>query len=236
MCAITGWHRPDFPARCDRETLLRHLIRKAQPFGDKSFGLATDLPGKDALVKYVGMPSQWLAQNSRDIGRFAKAQTLIAHARYPTQGDVVRRNCHPFKVGDWLMAHNGTLRAERLMLRSSFVPAGETDSEAAGCWLATHGFSTASLEELEGTFAIAAMSKDGAQFVLAVDEVTSLFVARIGEGILWHKSGEALESSLRAVGIQAEVQALRSQVLRFPGGRGERLDRSSNLFGARHDA
>ncbi len=225
MCAIFGWFKPDFPAGCDREILLKHLIRKAQPFGDKSFGMATNLSGKDALVKYTGLPSQWLAQNAKDIPRYAKASVIQAHVRYPTTGSVTKANTHPFRIGNWLACHNGVLQgADQLMLRSEYIPRGETDSEAAICWLATNSFSKQAIEDLTGSFAIAAMTKDAAKFVLAVDAATSLHVAWLGAGIVWHKSGEALASSLKVANIQADVKPLRSQILRLPGPEVEELE------------
>lgn len=36
-----------------------------------------------------------------------KALSLIAHIRRATAGRVQRRNCHPFRFGDWIFAHNG---------------------------------------------------------------------------------------------------------------------------------
>jgi glucosamine 6-phosphate synthetase-like amidotransferase/phosphosugar isomerase protein len=227
MCCLCGWWKPEFPAGCNRETLLKHLIRKGQPYGDRSVGIATDLPGKDALVKYPGLPSQWLAQSSKDIPRYAKATVILGHTRLPTAGCgvVAPRNTHPFKIGRWVSCHNGVIHgADQLMLRSEYIPKGETDSEAAICWLATNEFRKKAFEDLDGSFAIAAMTKDASMFVLAVDAVTSLHVAWLGSGIVWHKSGEALESSLKAAGIQAAVKPLQSKILRLPGPEVEELE------------
>lgn len=68
------------------------------------------------------------------------ATTLLAHVRQASAGSVAERNCHPFRHGRWLFAHNGTLqgfaanpeRLRRLVpdsLRGLIV--GETDSEHA---------------------------------------------------------------------------------------------------------
>ncbi len=68
------------------------------------------------------------------------ATTLLAHVRQASAGGVAERNCHPFRHGRWLFAHNGTLQGfttdpERLR---RLIPAhlrgfvrGETDSEHA---------------------------------------------------------------------------------------------------------
>jgi len=36
-----------------------------------------------------------------------EAHAIIAHIRRATAGHVQRRNCHPFRFGDWIFAHNG---------------------------------------------------------------------------------------------------------------------------------
>ncbi len=38
------------------------------------------------------------------------AHTLIGHIRLATAGRVEKRNCHPFRFGDWVFAHNGHIQ------------------------------------------------------------------------------------------------------------------------------
>lgn len=76
----------------------------------------------------------------RRLAEEVAATTLLAHVRQASAGGVAERNCHPFRHGRWLFAHNGTLQGfaanpERLR---RLVPgplrdciAGETDSEHA---------------------------------------------------------------------------------------------------------
>ena len=58
---------------------------------------------------------------------------LIAHVRKRTVGEVSFENTHPFRRGDWVFAHNGTI--ERMSELQTAVPstsdatAGNTDSE-----------------------------------------------------------------------------------------------------------
>jgi predicted glutamine amidotransferase len=67
-----------------------------------------------------------------------KAHCSIAHIRKATRGEVALRNCHPFHRRwhgqDWVFAHNGDLAGE-WDLADPFCPLGDTDSEAAFCWL-----------------------------------------------------------------------------------------------------
>lgn len=72
-----------------------------------------------------------------------RAHCSIAHIRKATRGVVALENCHPFhrRFGgrEWIFAHNGDL-TDLPPLVGQHRPLGQTDSEAAFCWI---------LEELE---------------------------------------------------------------------------------------
>lgn len=67
-----------------------------------------------------------------------KSRNVIAHIRKATRGQLTLANTHPFQRelwGEyWLFAHNGTL-SDIQTSHSHYRPVGETDSEAAFCWL-----------------------------------------------------------------------------------------------------
>lgn len=67
-----------------------------------------------------------------------KAHCSIAHIRKATRGTVALRNCHPFHRRwhgqDWVFAHNGDLAGD-WPLEGPYQPLGDTDSEAAFCWM-----------------------------------------------------------------------------------------------------
>ncbi len=67
-----------------------------------------------------------------------KAHCSIAHIRKATRGRVALENCHPFlrqwRGQNWVLAHNGDLAGD-WALDGSFQPVGDTDSEAAFCWI-----------------------------------------------------------------------------------------------------
>jgi glutamine amidotransferase len=67
-----------------------------------------------------------------------KAHCSIAHIRKATKGKVALENCHPFHRQwhgqDWVFAHNGHLEGS-WELDGPYKPVGDTDSEAAFCWL-----------------------------------------------------------------------------------------------------
>lgn len=68
-----------------------------------------------------------------------KSEVVVAHIRKATQGRVALENTHPF-VRElwgryWVFAHNGDLKDYAPRLHGAFRPVGDTDSEAAFCWL-----------------------------------------------------------------------------------------------------
>ena len=67
-----------------------------------------------------------------------RAHCSIAHIRKATQGVVALENCHPFHRRwldqEWVFAHNGDLRGP-IPSAPGFPPEGNTDSEAAFCWI-----------------------------------------------------------------------------------------------------
>lgn len=82
------------------------------------------------------------AADADDAFRWAAAEAfstnVIAHVRSATVGGLGEINAHPFQVGDWLFAHNGTIAAlprirERMLAAMTAdirqLPRGSTDSE-----------------------------------------------------------------------------------------------------------
>jgi glutamine amidotransferase len=67
-----------------------------------------------------------------------KALYSLAHIRKATQGVVALENCHPFhrqwRGEDWVFAHNGDIKGE-IPTDGAYQPVGNTDSEAAFCWM-----------------------------------------------------------------------------------------------------
>ena len=69
----------------------------------------------------------------------ASSRIFVAHVRRATQGGNTPHNCHPFKWGRWLFAHNGTVNRDQLLnlLNKEHRDAirGETDSEVYFHWI-----------------------------------------------------------------------------------------------------
>ena len=72
------------------------------------------------------------------------AKTVVAHVRLATVGLPRIENCHPFQVGVWTFAHNGTVTAFQALrdsMQQELTPQlrakmlGDTDSESLFLWL-----------------------------------------------------------------------------------------------------
>jgi glutamine amidotransferase len=74
----------------------------------------------------------------RRVSGVVSSETVVAHVRKATQGDLSVLNCHPFQYGKWVFAHNGDVpefSKHRAALVAEIAPRlrryvlGDTDSE-----------------------------------------------------------------------------------------------------------
>ena len=117
------------------------LARRGGATGDHGdgWGLASfDPDGRGVRLFREDAPAAF-SPMAAGVARLAlRAHCSIAHIRKATQGVVALENCHPFhrrwRAHDWVFAHNGDLRGP-LPSAPGFQPEGNTDSEAAFCWI-----------------------------------------------------------------------------------------------------
>lgn len=73
------------------------------------WGIAYYQQGAPHVIKGLKRASE--DQVFRKLGQLLGTDTVIAHLRRATQGEISLVNCHPFRYGNWIMAHNGDLPA-----------------------------------------------------------------------------------------------------------------------------
>jgi predicted glutamine amidotransferase len=120
---------------------FRGLMRRGGATGDHGdgWGLASFDPGGEGLHITREQTAAAFCPVAAELADLnLKSLYSLAHIRKATQGVVALENCHPFhrswRGEDWVFAHNGDLR-EPIPEGDLYHPVGNTDSEAAFCWL-----------------------------------------------------------------------------------------------------
>ena len=125
----------------DMRFSFRGLARRGGATGQHGdgWGLASFDPDGGGLHIYREQtPAAFspVAQQLYDLD--LKSLVSLAHIRKATQGVVALENCHPFHRSwhgqDWVFAHNGDIKTA-LASEGRYQPEGNTDSEAAFCWM-----------------------------------------------------------------------------------------------------
>ena len=117
------------------------LARRGGATGEHAdgWGLASFDPGNGSLeVVREESPAAFSPLAAQVEAHAFKARYSLAHIRKATQGVVALENCHPFqrpwRGQDWVFAHNGDIKGE-IPAGDPYRPVGNTDSEAAFCWI-----------------------------------------------------------------------------------------------------
>jgi predicted glutamine amidotransferase len=72
-------------------------------------GWYSDSDSEPAL--YRSVEPAWHDRNMRDLSKHISSSTIFAHVRAATGVlPVQQTNCHPFRYGNWLWMHNGSIR------------------------------------------------------------------------------------------------------------------------------
>lgn len=94
--------------------------------------------GPRELTLFRGVGPAWSDANLREIAHAVSSPLFVAHIRASTGTAVQQTNCHPFRCGRWLWAHNGSIRDFARLRRDLMLAvdptlfplvAGSTDSE-----------------------------------------------------------------------------------------------------------
>ncbi|ODU62917.1 MAG: glutamine--fructose-6-phosphate aminotransferase [Lautropia sp. SCN 66-9] len=166
MCGIVG-----AVARRNVVPILIEGLRKLEYRGYDSAGIAI-MNGAMERVRAVGRVAE-LEVRTREL--HADAPTGIAHTRWATHGGVTEKNAHPhFSKADGIeisVVHNGIIEnhdaLRRRLKQAGYEFVSDTDTEVIAHLLHSHVAAGATLfdavqttvRELEGAYAIAAISK-----------------------------------------------------------------------------
>ena len=87
---------------------------------------------------YRSINPAWNDQNLRELAAHVKSPLFLAHIRSSTGTAIQQTNCHPFRHGEWLWMHNGSIRDFGMTKRDLMLAVdpslyssieGSTDSE-----------------------------------------------------------------------------------------------------------
>lgn len=126
-----------------------------------------------------------------------EATVVVAHIRKKTVGGTSLANTHPFRRGDFVFAHNGTVHAlEQIVARTSAAQAarieGDTDSERLFAFVLTHVDEVGEIERgvMRAVEALHALGDVGsASFLLSCG--TRLYAHRLGRSLFTSSRGDA---------------------------------------------
>ncbi|RZF28444.1 class II glutamine amidotransferase [Paraburkholderia sp. UYCP14C] len=122
-------------------------------FGIGWYGHPTDIP-----FRYRCIQPAWSDRNLREAARAIHSPLFVAHIRAATDTPSQETNCHPFRYGRWLFAHNGLVRDFPKVRRDLMVKIdpdlfpsieGSTDSEVMFFLALTFGLELAPVTALE---------------------------------------------------------------------------------------
>ena len=132
---------------------LGHTTTNGDGFGIGWYGHPTDIP-----FRYRCIQPAWSDRNLREAARAIRAPLFVAHIRAATDTPSQETNCHPFRHGRWLFAHNGLVRNYPSVRRDLMVAIdpdlfpsieGSTDSEVLFFLALTFGLELAPVTALE---------------------------------------------------------------------------------------
>ncbi|MGM3278353.1 class II glutamine amidotransferase [Ralstonia sp. 24A2] len=112
---------------------LGHTTTNGDGFGIGWYGGHSEVP-----FRYRCLHPAWNDTNLREAARAIRSSLFVAHVRAATDTPTQETNCHPFRYGRWLFAHNGLIREYPTLRRDLMMEVapelfrwieGSTDSE-----------------------------------------------------------------------------------------------------------
>ena len=222
MCGIVGYVGKE---RCVE--VLMEGLRQLEYRGYDSAGLALQGPDGIEPLKRVGPLKTLAGAIGRRDGDFFRVRAGVGHTRWATHGSPSEENAHPHLGGAGTVAvvHNGIIEnhaeIREELERDGYIFSSETDTEVIAHLLARgveagetlREALAATLERLEGSFAVAAISAAEPETIVAARNQSPLVIG-IGDGENYLASavqalvGETREFLVVENGEIAEITAL----------------------------
>ena len=190
MCGIVGYVGKE---RCVQ--VLMEGLRQLEYRGYDSAGLALQGPGGIEPVKRVGPLKKLAGAIGHRDEDFFRVRAGVGHTRWATHGSPSEENAHPHLGGAGTVAvvHNGIIEnhaeIREELEREGYVFNSETDTEVMAHLLARgvevcetlREALAATLERLEGSFAVAAISAAEPEIIVAARNQSPLVIG-LGDG------------------------------------------------------
>ncbi len=145
MCRLFGF-RSVIPSQVHRSLVeADNAILHQSNFHSDGWGVAYYVADAPHLIKSISPAVE--DRLFHKVSGIVSSETLVAHLRKATQGELCITNAHPFQHGRWVFAHNGniqgfSLHRETLVGRVSPVLRryilGDTDSEVIFFLILSH--------------------------------------------------------------------------------------------------
>lgn len=177
-------------------SIIRQSLKSrlgVEPTNGDGFGLGWYLEGVHAPLQYRTTAPAWNEPNLAEITRHLQSPCFLAHVRATTGTAVQQTNCHPFRHGRWLFAHNGVIdgwplvrHALMFAIDPSLFPfvQGSTDSEVMFLLALSFGLDEdpiGAIERMAGvveTACAAAGAQGGLQMTVCATDGNALYAAR----------------------------------------------------------
>jgi glutamine amidotransferase len=110
----------------------------AEAINADGFGVGWYAPGDPVPALFRSVQPAWADPNLEELARHIHSPLFVAHVRATSGTPVQQTNCHPFRHGRWLWAHNGVVRDFHAVKRDLVLAidpqlypdiVGSTDSE-----------------------------------------------------------------------------------------------------------
>ena len=139
MCRILGCVSAE-PISIEHELLHAEnpLIQQSAEH-DSGWGMAVYRQADSEQPELMRFPEAAYSDGEFQRATSMRGRIFNAHLRRATLGGLTLVNTHPFVMGEYSFAHNGTvIRYPKLLEPGVSLPQGETDSEVLFNWLMCH--------------------------------------------------------------------------------------------------